>query len=98
MGGCMNKHVVNVMGLFLLVLCLYGSNAVALYIEVQARTYTQVSAGDRHSCGLADDGSVWCWGQGNDGKLGNGDVVDQDQPVQVINSSGNVMKDFKQVS
>ncbi|HLD44583.1 MAG TPA: hypothetical protein VJC18_04050 [bacterium] len=94
----MNKHVVNVMGLFLLVLCLYGSNAVALYIEVQARTYTQVSAGDRHSCGLADDGSVWCWGQGNDGKLGNGDVVDQDQPVQVINSSGNVMKDFKQVS
>lgn len=29
------------------------------------------SGGD-HSCALRDDGTVWCWGQGDDGQLGGG--------------------------
>ena len=32
----------------------------------------QVSAGHEHSCSVKLDGSVWCWGGKNWGKLGNG--------------------------
>lgn len=43
----------------------------------------QVAAGDLHTCGLADDGRVFCWGEGSGGRLGNGANTDQPSPVQV---------------
>jgi alpha-tubulin suppressor-like RCC1 family protein len=30
-----------------------------------------VASGDFHSCGLADDGTVWCWGSDSNGQLGS---------------------------
>ncbi len=33
---------------------------------------TQVAAGGRHTCALLTDGTVWCWGKGGNGELGNG--------------------------
>lgn len=40
--------------------------------------------GDDHSCGIADDGKVWCWDGNQEGELGNGlPLEDQDMPVQV---------------
>ena len=35
-----------------------------------AGTFVQVSAGDRHSCGLQSDGTVVCWGDDTNGALG----------------------------
>ena len=32
------------------------------------RTYTELSGGSFHMCGIATDGSVHCWGQGNRGQ------------------------------
>jgi alpha-tubulin suppressor-like RCC1 family protein len=33
---------------------------------------TQVVAGSGHACALEADGTVWCWGSGTQGQLGNG--------------------------
>lgn len=42
------------------------------------------AAGNGHVCLLRDDGSVWCWGKGDHGALGNGSTVPaQSTPVQV---------------
>lgn len=39
------------------------------------RTFRQITAGQRHSCGLATDGTAYCWGDHNQGQLGT-DVID----------------------
>ena len=33
---------------------------------------TQIAAGAQHSCALKSDRTVWCWGMGLDGQLGDG--------------------------
>jgi alpha-tubulin suppressor-like RCC1 family protein len=35
-------------------------------------TFTQVSAGTGHSCGLTSEGKAYCWGGNSDGQLGTG--------------------------
>ena len=39
------------------------------------RTATAITAGDQHTCALLDDGSVKCWGRGDEGQIGNGGVT-----------------------
>jgi alpha-tubulin suppressor-like RCC1 family protein len=36
-----------------------------------------------HTCAVADDGKVWCWGGNADGELGDGTTVDRVHPVLV---------------
>jgi alpha-tubulin suppressor-like RCC1 family protein len=43
----------------------------------------QVEAGGRHTCALITDGTVWCWGKGGNGELGNGSASDSATPVEV---------------
>ncbi|MDH5197393.1 MAG: protein kinase, partial [Gemmatimonadota bacterium] len=45
--------------------------------------FRRIAAGGFHTCGIATDGSAWCWGRGNDGQLGNNSNRDQAQPVPV---------------
>ncbi len=42
-----------------------------------------VDGGWRHSFALKADGTVWSWGEGTYGVLGNGSLTDQESPVQV---------------
>jgi alpha-tubulin suppressor-like RCC1 family protein len=45
---------------------------------------TAIGAGDNHTCGRKDDGTVWCWGYNYSGQLGNGETLSQrSAPVQV---------------
>jgi alpha-tubulin suppressor-like RCC1 family protein len=46
-------------------------------------TFTQLAAGWIHTCGLATDGTVWCWGRGEEGELGDGALAEARSPVQV---------------
>ncbi len=49
-------------------------------------TFTALAAGWTHTCGLAADGTVWCWGRGEEGQLGDGALVESRTPVQVSGS------------
>jgi alpha-tubulin suppressor-like RCC1 family protein len=48
----------------------------------------QVSAGDYHSLGVALDGSVYAWGTGSQGQLGNGGTSPASTPVAVSLPAG----------
>ncbi len=50
-----------------------------------------VAAGDRHTAAVKDDGTVWAWGNGTTGQLGNGEhsaAGNSDTPVQVLGEGG----------
>ena len=51
----------------------------------------QVSGGHEHTCSVKVDGSVWCWGGKNWGKLGNGqnENTSTQNPVRVKGVDGN---------
>ena len=49
----------------------------------EAPTWVEVSAGANHSCGILDDGSLWCWGNNSSGELGVGDSDQRDMPTRV---------------
>ena len=51
------------------------------------RTATQIVAGANHTCVRANDGSVWCWGEGSFKQLGTG-IGNQPDPVQVSLGTG----------
>jgi alpha-tubulin suppressor-like RCC1 family protein len=43
----------------------------------------QVAAGNTHGLALRSDGTVWAWGQGTHGELGDGTLNSSTTPVQV---------------
>jgi len=47
--------------------------------------YTALVAGGTHTCGLATDGTAYCWGYNGSGQLGDGTSgTDRLVPVAVI--------------
>lgn len=50
----------------------------------------QVSVGGIHTCILTTNGSVHCWGDGQNGKLGYGDTSDRNSPGEAIPDLTNV--------
>jgi alpha-tubulin suppressor-like RCC1 family protein len=46
--------------------------------------FTMVSAGDRHTCGVTSNGSVYCWGGNDEGQLGDGTTTERHTPVHVV--------------
>jgi alpha-tubulin suppressor-like RCC1 family protein len=47
----------------------------------------QVSAGRQHTCALKTDGTIWCWGSGAEGRLGDGTSVNRSLPTLVLGFS-----------
>ena len=46
-----------------------------------ARTVSEVSSGGSHTCAILDNGSISCWGYGNEGQLGNGGTANKTSPT-----------------
>jgi alpha-tubulin suppressor-like RCC1 family protein len=57
-------------------------------------TWKQVSAGYRHTAAIKTDGTLWTWGLGGSGRLGNAAITDRSTPVTTFAGGTN----WKQVS
>ena len=52
-------------------------------VTVAGGPWVAPAVGSIHSCALASDGSVWCWGGNANGQLGSGDRTSRPEPRQV---------------
>ncbi|MFD1370493.1 RCC1 domain-containing protein [Actinoplanes sichuanensis] len=51
-------------------------------------TFTQLAAGEYHTCALGSNARTYCWGLGADGQLGYGSTAGQLSPIAVFHPSG----------
>lgn len=52
-------------------------------IVTAPNAWLSISAGGSHSCGVKLDGSLWCWGSGSNGRIGNNNVTPGNNVVPV---------------
>jgi len=52
-----------------------------------AETWVAVSSGSLHTVAIKANGTLWAWGNNEEGQLGDGTETDRDHPVQVDNSN-----------
>ncbi len=76
-----------------------GNNAAAarsspVQTVSSGTNWKQVSAGESTTSAIKTDGTLWSWGSGNQGRLGDNTQVNKSSPVQTISSGTN----WKQVS
>ncbi len=59
----------------------------------------KVSAGRWHACVVLDNGQARCWGDNEDGQLGDGTTTDRTRPVSVSNATGgNALQNVGRIS
>ena len=46
-------------------------------------SFTRLTGGGAHTCGLTSDGTAYCWGQNSFGQLGDGTLLSRNAPVRV---------------
>jgi alpha-tubulin suppressor-like RCC1 family protein len=70
----------------------YSNSALALNISshnaFDGKKILSISSGKNHTLALAEDGTVYAWGYGGEGQLGNGNTTSSAAPVQVSNLAG----------
>jgi hypothetical protein len=54
-----------------------------------------ISTGENFTCALASDGTVGCWGDGENGRLGTNNTTDVSVPKSVYKQSGSVLSGKK---
>ena len=63
-----------------------GGNAdvhIPTWVPFFGRRVLLAVCGSVHTLAVADNGTLWSWGLGRDGRLGHGDVRDRDVPTLV---------------
>ncbi len=69
---------------------LLGSTALAAAPPSGERPASFLAGGTNHTCALASDGDVVCWGQNSYGQLGDGSTADRLAPVAVANAGTSI--------
>jgi alpha-tubulin suppressor-like RCC1 family protein len=67
-----------------------NTSTVPVQVTALGANVAAVSAAVDHTCAIKTDGTLWCWGYGLKGELGNGISVISYVPVQVTALGGNV--------
>ena len=65
-----------------------ASNSSNSFGAAEWEALVAVDGGEVFSCGVNDEGAVWCWGSNDKGQLGDGTTDDHTVPVQVVGSGG----------
>lgn len=61
-------------------------------------TVRQIAVGSRHACVIASNNLAYCWGSGEDGRLGNGTTTNSFTPVEVSQGAMTVGTTPRQIS
>lgn len=51
--------------------------------------WRQVAGGSSHTAAIKTDGTLWSWGQGGDGSLGDNTAISKSSPVQTVSAGTN---------
>jgi alpha-tubulin suppressor-like RCC1 family protein len=51
--------------------------------------WKQVGSANQHTAAIKTDGTLWTWGRGDDGRLGNNDTTDRSTPVTTFSGGTN---------
>jgi alpha-tubulin suppressor-like RCC1 family protein len=57
------------------------SEPAAAPLGADPATPARIAAGGAHTCAVDTDGHVWCWGNGEEGAVGDGSGMDRPAPV-----------------
>src|SRR2546427_7066435 len=63
--------------------CVNSSTPVAVNALPGGRKAVAIAAGGYHNLALAHDGTIWAWGEGSSGQLGNSSFANSSTPVAV---------------
>jgi alpha-tubulin suppressor-like RCC1 family protein len=77
-----------------------GAGNSTSHIPVQAASISSaiaISAGSEHAMALLANGTVWTWGNGLDGRLGNGGTSNSFAPVQVLIAASTPLTDVVKI-
>ncbi len=55
---------------------------------IGVNSWKAIGAGQSHTCAIANNDQMYCWGEGTDGQLGNGSNSDHNSPALVTNPIG----------
>ena len=71
-----------------------GGNNWADTATTEPEDLYTLNAGDRHTAAIKTDGTLWTWGNGSSGRLGNANITNRSTPVTTFAGGNN----WKQVS
>src|SRR5450759_824918 len=60
-----------------------ANRPIPVAVQQGGVTFTSVTAGWAHTCGLTSAGAAWCWGYNGYGQLGDNTTTEQHTPVAV---------------